>query len=131
VLADLYPLGHGALAELVCAPERAFAPMSPGMSFEDAAALPHAAILAPPGAAGKAGGTGPTRSLRLALESEPRVPCGARPRSGPDPGPAPQQTGRADPGASQGGRCSESTEPIRANASRRTSTPFSGAILPT
>jgi NADPH:quinone reductase-like Zn-dependent oxidoreductase len=46
VFADLFPFGAGAFAEYVAAPERAFQPMPAGMSFEDAASLPHSAILA-------------------------------------------------------------------------------------
>ena len=46
VFADLYPHGGGAFAEYACAPEKAFQPMPAGMSFEDAATLPHSAILA-------------------------------------------------------------------------------------
>ncbi len=47
VFADLYAYnGQGAFAEYVCAPERAFATMPDGMSFEEAATLPHSAILA-------------------------------------------------------------------------------------
>ena len=46
VFADLFNFGQGAFAEYVCAPEKAFASMSTGMSFEDAATLPHSAILA-------------------------------------------------------------------------------------
>ncbi len=46
VFADLYPFGQGAFAEYVAAPERAFQSMPAGMSFEDAATLPHSAILA-------------------------------------------------------------------------------------
>ena len=46
VFGDLYPFGQGAFAEYVCAPERAFLPIPAGMSFEDAATLPHSAILA-------------------------------------------------------------------------------------
>lgn len=46
VFADLFSFGQGAFAEYVCAPEKAFASMSTGMSFEDAATLPHSAILA-------------------------------------------------------------------------------------
>ncbi len=46
VFADLFPFGQGAFAEYVSAPERAFASMPPGMAFEDAATLPHSAILA-------------------------------------------------------------------------------------
>jgi len=46
VFGDLLPFGAGAFAEAVRAPERAFAPIPDGMSFEDAATLPHAAVLA-------------------------------------------------------------------------------------
>jgi NADPH:quinone reductase-like Zn-dependent oxidoreductase len=46
VFADLFAFGSGSFAEYVCAPERAFQPIPSGMSFEVAATLPHAAILA-------------------------------------------------------------------------------------
>ena len=46
VFADLYGFGQGAFAEYVCAPERAFQSMPTGMTFEEAATLPHSAILA-------------------------------------------------------------------------------------
>ncbi|HEX5825658.1 MAG TPA: NAD(P)-dependent alcohol dehydrogenase [Candidatus Limnocylindrales bacterium] len=46
VFADLFASGGGAFAEYVCARERAFQPIPTGMSFEDAATLPHSAILA-------------------------------------------------------------------------------------
>jgi NADPH:quinone reductase-like Zn-dependent oxidoreductase len=46
VFADLFSFGQGAFAEYVCAREKAFQPMPTGMSFEEAAALPHSAILA-------------------------------------------------------------------------------------
>jgi NADPH:quinone reductase-like Zn-dependent oxidoreductase len=46
VFADLYPFGSGAFAEAVEAPERAFEKIPDGMSFEDAATMPHSAILA-------------------------------------------------------------------------------------
>ena len=46
VFADLYSHGQGSFAEYVCARERAFLPIPPGMSFEVAATLPHSAILA-------------------------------------------------------------------------------------
>lgn len=46
VFGDLSAFGEGAFAEYACAPERAFAPMPSGLSFEDAATLPHSAILA-------------------------------------------------------------------------------------
>ena len=46
VFADLFSFGQGAFAEYVCAREKAFQPMPTGMSFEEAATLPHSAILA-------------------------------------------------------------------------------------
>lgn len=46
VFADLFTFGQGAFAEYVSAPEKAFAKMSAEMTFEDAATLPHSAILA-------------------------------------------------------------------------------------
>jgi NADPH:quinone reductase-like Zn-dependent oxidoreductase len=46
VFADLFAFGGGAFAEYVCFPERAFQPIADEMSFEDAATLPHSAILA-------------------------------------------------------------------------------------
>jgi NADPH:quinone reductase-like Zn-dependent oxidoreductase len=46
VFADLYAFGQGAFAEYVCAPERAFQSMPTGMTFDEAATLPHSAILA-------------------------------------------------------------------------------------
>ena len=46
VFADVFAFGGGAFAEYVAAAERAFQPMPAGMSFEDAATLPHSAILA-------------------------------------------------------------------------------------
>ena len=46
VFADLFSYGQGSFAEYVCAREAAFQRIPDGMSFEDAAALPHAAILA-------------------------------------------------------------------------------------
>ena len=46
VFADLYPHGMGAFAEYACASERAFERMPRGVSYEDAATLPHSAILA-------------------------------------------------------------------------------------
>lgn len=46
VFADLYPFGQGAFAEYACARERAFQPIPDGLSFEQAATLPHSAILA-------------------------------------------------------------------------------------
>src|SRR6186997_839396 len=46
VFADVFSFGQGAFAEYVCAKETAFLPIPPGLSFEDAATLPHSAILA-------------------------------------------------------------------------------------
>lgn len=48
VMFDLFAAGRfgGAFAGYVCAAEKAFAPIPPGMSFEDAATLPHSALLA-------------------------------------------------------------------------------------
>jgi NADPH:quinone reductase-like Zn-dependent oxidoreductase len=46
VFADLYPFGSGAFAEFACAPERGFEAIGDDLSFEDAAALPHSAVLA-------------------------------------------------------------------------------------
>lgn len=49
VFADLFSFGSGAFAEYVAASERAFLPIPEGMSFETAATLPHAAVLAAQG----------------------------------------------------------------------------------
>jgi NADPH:quinone reductase-like Zn-dependent oxidoreductase len=46
VFGDLFSFGQGAFAEYVSAPERAFASMPAGTTFEEAATLPHSAILA-------------------------------------------------------------------------------------
>jgi NADPH:quinone reductase-like Zn-dependent oxidoreductase len=46
VFGDLFAFGQGAFAEYVCASESAFASMPAGLTFEDAATLPHSAILA-------------------------------------------------------------------------------------
>ena len=46
VFGDMFLFGAGAFAEYVCAPERAFLPIPAGMTFEDAATLPHSANLA-------------------------------------------------------------------------------------
>src|SRR5262245_43820071 len=46
VFADLFAFGLGAFADFACAPERAFATIPDGLSFEEAATLPHSAILA-------------------------------------------------------------------------------------
>ena len=46
VLGDLFNFGQGAFAEYAVAPERAFLTIPDGISFEDAATLPHSAVLA-------------------------------------------------------------------------------------
>jgi NADPH:quinone reductase-like Zn-dependent oxidoreductase len=46
VFGDMFAFGVGAFAEYVCAPERAFEVTPGGLSFEEAATLPHSAILA-------------------------------------------------------------------------------------
>ncbi len=46
VFADLFNVGQGAFAEYVAAPEKSFQLIPPTMSFEDAATLPHSAVLA-------------------------------------------------------------------------------------
>jgi NADPH:quinone reductase-like Zn-dependent oxidoreductase len=46
VFGDLYTQGQSGFAEYVSAPEKFFEPMPPGTSFEEAATLPHSAVLA-------------------------------------------------------------------------------------
>ena len=46
VFGDMYPFTQGSFAEYVCAPERAFQKIGSGMTYEEAATLPHSAILA-------------------------------------------------------------------------------------
>ena len=46
VFADLFSFGQGAFADSVCARQAAFQPIPAGMTFEDAATLPHSAVLA-------------------------------------------------------------------------------------
>jgi NADPH:quinone reductase-like Zn-dependent oxidoreductase len=47
VMTDLFAAGRfGSFAEYVCAKEKAFEPIPAGMSFEEAATLPHSAVLA-------------------------------------------------------------------------------------
>ncbi len=46
VYADLFNAGQGSFAEYVCAPEGAFLPIPEGLRSEDAATLPHSALLA-------------------------------------------------------------------------------------
>jgi len=55
VFGDLTAFGYGAFAEYACAPERAWALMPADMSFEDAATIPQAAILALQGLRGGRG----------------------------------------------------------------------------
>jgi NADPH:quinone reductase-like Zn-dependent oxidoreductase len=53
VWADLFSFGQCAFAEYVCAPERAFSPKPIGVSFEEAATVPHSGVLALQGLRGK------------------------------------------------------------------------------
>lgn len=46
VMGDLSGCGWGGFAEYVCVPEKALVPKPPGMTFEAAAAIPQAAVLA-------------------------------------------------------------------------------------
>jgi NADPH:quinone reductase-like Zn-dependent oxidoreductase len=46
VFGDMFSFGAGSFAEYVCAPERAFLPIPSGMTFDQAATLPHSAVLA-------------------------------------------------------------------------------------
>jgi NADPH:quinone reductase-like Zn-dependent oxidoreductase len=46
IVGDLFMYGHGAFAEYVCAPEKAFTRKSTSMSFQEAATYPQAAIIA-------------------------------------------------------------------------------------
>jgi NADPH:quinone reductase-like Zn-dependent oxidoreductase len=46
IVGDLFMYGHGAFAEYVCAPEKAFTRKVANMSFEQAATYPQAAIIA-------------------------------------------------------------------------------------
>jgi NADPH:quinone reductase-like Zn-dependent oxidoreductase len=46
VFADLFAFGAGSFAEYVCASERAFLPIPVGLTFDEAATLPHSAVLA-------------------------------------------------------------------------------------
>jgi len=63
VWADLTGAGFGAFAEYVCAAERVFAPMPAGSTFEEAATVPHSAVLAFQGLLGK----GPIRYREMVL----------------------------------------------------------------
>ena len=46
VFGDMFAYGNTGFAEYVCASEKAFEPLPPGLSIEEAATLPHSAILA-------------------------------------------------------------------------------------
>jgi NADPH:quinone reductase-like Zn-dependent oxidoreductase len=46
VIGDMFAHGNSGFAEYVCAAEKAFEPIPPAMSFEEAATLPHSAVLA-------------------------------------------------------------------------------------
>ena len=53
VWADMFSFGQRALAEFVCAPEQAFSLKPAGLTFEEAASVPHSAVLALQGLHGK------------------------------------------------------------------------------
>jgi len=55
VWADMIAWRYGSFAEYVCAPERVFALKPAAMSFEEAATMPHSAVLALQGLRGKGG----------------------------------------------------------------------------
>ncbi len=55
VWADMFAGGFGAFAEHVCAKQSVFAPKPIGVSFEDAATIPHSGVLAIQGLRGKGG----------------------------------------------------------------------------
>ncbi len=67
VFADLYPSGSGSFAEAVAAPEGAFEKIPDGMSFEDAATMPHSAVLAIQGLRRRDGRT-PRRGDRVLID---------------------------------------------------------------
>jgi NADPH:quinone reductase-like Zn-dependent oxidoreductase len=46
VFGDMFSYGSAGFAEYVCAPQGAFLPMPVGLSYEEAATLPHSAVLA-------------------------------------------------------------------------------------
>lgn len=46
VWADLFQYGHGAFSQYVCLPEKAFTPKPSGITFEQAATVPHSGLLA-------------------------------------------------------------------------------------
>jgi NADPH:quinone reductase-like Zn-dependent oxidoreductase len=53
VWADMFSFGHGAFSEFVCASESAFSTKPAGLTFEEAATVPHSAVLALQGLRGK------------------------------------------------------------------------------
>jgi NADPH:quinone reductase-like Zn-dependent oxidoreductase len=53
VFGDLSEYGYGAFAEYACAPEGAFGPKPAGLTFEEAATVPQAAVMALQGLRGK------------------------------------------------------------------------------
>lgn len=55
VFGDLTEFGFGAFAEYACAPEMAFALMPKGLAYEEAAAVPQAAVMAAQGLGGERG----------------------------------------------------------------------------
>lgn len=55
VWADTFPIGGGAFAEFVCAPEKAFVPLPDELTMSQAAAIPHSGILAKQGLEVRAG----------------------------------------------------------------------------
>ena len=55
VFGDMTQFGHGAFAEYACAPARSWAPIPVGMSYQQAATLPQAAVLAAQGLRGRGG----------------------------------------------------------------------------
>ena len=55
VWADLFDFGQGAFAEYVCGPGSAFTPMPNGVTYEQAATVPHSGVLALQGLLGKGG----------------------------------------------------------------------------
>lgn len=50
---DMFAHGSGAFAEYVCAPETAFQPKPAGLTFQEAASVPHSAVLAFQGLGGR------------------------------------------------------------------------------
>ena len=103
VFGNLTMFGYGAFAEFACAPERAWAPMPAGATFEAAATLPESSIIAyqglkrgrriKPGASvlvnGASGNVGPfavqiaKRSVRWSPASAARPSSSSSGRSAP------------------------------------------------